>query len=369
MKISLLEKRENFFKILRETLSEHQYSGDFVTEDETSFLVNKYLNFIAHPNLKEEVFSNVVAEYGKATVSWRGFIQKIFVQLAVIKELRGLFSLKRIELPQRYANQLILGGNHRIRLFKEGLKSSVLILKEGEDSAFIANDVELRTAYTLDYAPKLLDHGPDWIEEEYLSGIPLNRIRDNALKESTIGKLVSVHFEQLIKPSLHIISLKEYLSLKKEKLSLKLLDPKLQINKEDIRTIMDTFEEIIKKLVDREVSVSMTHGDFQEGNVLVKEKIFKVIDWESANTRFWLYDFFIFIGNIRAHGNLNEALNSFEIFTRSKKHIFELSANWKELLMVEEIFYNVKEDCSPNYYRSGLKAVQLCNQIQRYLSE
>lgn len=366
MRISILENREDFHKILSETLREWSFTGDALKEKPRKFYINKYLNFIAHPDLPEEYFSNLVSEYGTSTTMWKSLVHKTYVKLAVKKSLRKIFSHKSTELPQRYTESLILGGNHRLRLIQKGLDSSLIVLKKGEDRNFISNDISLRTGIDLDYAPTVINYGSDWLEEAYVKGLPLNRIKDFAAKETIVEKILSEHFNHLIRPSLVTLSVEEYLELNNEKLNQKLFDYKLKINKNAQTEIRNIFIAIASKLEDKEISISWSHGDFQEGNVLVNNGRYKVIDWEAANKRFWLYDAFVFLGKIREHGNFKDAILRFGVLAQSKNDLFKLPPDWQELLMIEEILYNVNEDCSPNYYQSGLKALHVTEQIKKY---
>jgi len=367
MRISMLEKRENFYQILSKTLSEWNPSKDSVEGSSTSYFVNKYLNFIAHPELSETSFSNLVTEYGTSTIWWKRLLQKAYVELAVNKRLRSILAQQRVELPLRYANKLILGGNHRLRIFEEGLKSSTVILKHGEDSRFITNEVNVRTAFDLDYAPKLLSYGEDWLEEEYIVGLPLNRLADYMAKQKLIDSLTSLHLDRLIQPSQVQVSAKDYLASKQKILHHKLFNPQLKIHRDDQVEIFNTFQTLAEKLTDNDVTISWSHGDFQEGNILVNHGSFKVIDWEAADKRFFLYDIFVLKGNLRANGDFNHALEAFEAYAEVENEIIELPIHWRELLMTEEILYNIHEDCSVNYYQSGVKTVKLCRQINKLL--
>lgn len=367
MRISMLEKREDFYQILSKTISAWNPTKDSVEESSTTYFVNKYLNFIAHPELSEALFSNLVTEYGTSTIWWKRLLQKAYVKLAVNKRCRGMLAHQRVELPKRYANKLILGGNHRLRIFEEGLKSSTVILKQGEDSGFIINEVNVRTAFHLDYAPKLLNYGDVWLEEEYIVGLPLNRLADYSAKQKLIDNLTSLHLNQLIKPSQVQVRAKDYLASKRKILHHKLFNPQLKIHKDDQVEILNTFQTLAEKLTDKEVTISWSHGDFQEGNILVNHGSFKVIDWEAADKRFSLFDIFVLKGNLRALGDFNQALEAFKAYAENENEVLEFPINWRELLMMEEILYNIHEDCSVNYYQSGVKTVKLCRQINKLL--
>ncbi len=363
----MLEKREEFYNILYNTLVEWHPSGTKEDVLLTEFIANKFLNFIAHPNLTDQIFSNLVAEYGTSTSLWKNLLQKAYVNLAVSQTFRKKFSHKSISLPYRFHDKLILGGNHRLRIFNSGLQSSTVILKKGEAVEFIENEIQLKRAFDLTYAPTLIKAGSNWLEEEYVKGLPLNRIKYVAGKQDFIKKLIALHFEQLLIPAKVQLNVQEYRYWKNEKLQQKLQNPQLKISSEIRNQLEETFDFVSKRLQYELVDLSWSHGDFQEGNVLVDGDHFKVIDWEAAEKRFWLYDIFVLIGDLRAHGDVKEALNRFENFVSRDQNRFEMPIDWQQLLLIEELLYAVYEDCSPNFYQSGVKAARVCDQIKALL--
>ena len=91
MRISLLEKREDFYFILKNTLK----NSSFFEEQNDGFkgaryTVNKYLNFIASEKINTKVFQNLVNEYSNSRVWWRKVIQKVYVSLAVSNAFRKI---------------------------------------------------------------------------------------------------------------------------------------------------------------------------------------------------------------------------------------------------------------------------------------
>jgi len=109
MRISLLEKRENFHLILKETLNKSSFFKDKSKNiKQEKFIVNRYLNFIATQKIKTNVFQNLVNEYSNALVWWKKIIQKTYVHLAVSKVFRKFFGNKIIELSANFGEFLIL---------------------------------------------------------------------------------------------------------------------------------------------------------------------------------------------------------------------------------------------------------------------
>ena len=100
----------------------------------------------------------------------------------------------KINLDKDFKNYLILGGNHRLRLFYGELKDSIVILKSGENQKFIKNDIAIRTENNLSYAPKIFDSENDWLREEYFNGIPFNRIESEERKGNLRDVIINNHF-------------------------------------------------------------------------------------------------------------------------------------------------------------------------------
>jgi thiamine kinase-like enzyme len=365
MRISLLEKRENFYKILKETLIT-SYLYTIKNKDDKNFVVNKYLNFIAAPELPNSVFQILINEYSSSLIWWKKIIQSIYVKLAISSLFRSFFAQKTIQIPTFFDEYLILGGNHRLRLFSKDLISSIVLLKKGERNNFLINDVEIRTKNNLFYAPKIISHGKDWFEEEYFEGTPINRLTDKTKVDFFILKVIENHVDELLNKTVVIVKLDTY---KK-----KLLDEITNIisvendNKKIVYKIYQTIELLFLKLENKDINMSWTHGDFQQANILIKNNDYKVIDWESSSERFKLYDIFVLLSEIRTGVSLVEAFNFFKNKVNTYKQIDAIYENDIILLLVEELRFSVNEDFSQNFYHSGKKTNVLCDSILKYVN-
>jgi hypothetical protein len=364
MRISLLEKREPFYQILSDTLLNWQI-GKYLSDIKMEFCVNKYLNFIAYQELSIDTFNSIFNEYSSTRGAFRSLIQKLYVYWAIYPTTRKLLSHKKISLPEGFSTFLILGGNHRLRLFTSDNKSCYILLKLGENPKFINNELILKTEFNLFYSPKVIETSEDWFKEECFNGKPLNRLNNEKRKRLFLNQIVLNHQELLIFPSVDYIPIEDYLETQSVKIQSVLNNKEILIEQNIKHNIQETFELIYRKLIGKYmVPVSWSHGDFQSGNVLIYENEFKVIDWEASDKRFWLYDFFILIGDIRTHSSFEKALNIFlnsiENFSLSKL----ITENWKVLLMLEELVFAIYEDCSINFFISGARVNQLSNQIK-----
>jgi len=369
MRISLLEKRENFYEILKETLNKSSFfKGQNESQLKTKFVINKYLNFIATQKINKTVFQNLINEYSNSIVWWKKIFQKIYVYLAVSDSFRKLFGNKIIELSIDYEEYLILGGNHRLRLFSKELKFSIVLLKKNERLNYLKNDIAVRTDNFMSYTPSIYEYGEDWLKEEYFSGKPLNRLNNQEKIKTFKEGLIKSHLEELLIPTKKVWTKKRYAKFINEEIDF-ILDneflKKISITKKAIKSLLS---KLIDSLINDEISVSWSHGDFQMANVLIRNNKFKVIDWESANKRYYLYDIYVLEGGSRSDFSLKESIGKFKERVAFSKKI-ELNVDTINLLLIEELRFSVNEDYSENFYVSGFKTKQVCESIQKYLHE
>ena len=92
------------------------------------------------------------------------------------------------------------------------------------------------------------------------------------------------------KPSLRQITLADYLQLVHSVFE---LSPRVG---HKVRIFADW---VIPRFGFSILGVSMTHGDFQDANILVSGQIIKIIDWETATIRSQFYDFATLVSGIR----------------------------------------------------------------------
>ena len=113
------------------------------------------------------------------------------------------------------------------------------------------------------------------------------------------------------------------------------------------------FSELEKYFFNSNIDIftSYTHGDFQEGNLRIQDNRIIVIDWESSDRRFFLYDFFVLLGNPR-HDKF--ILNSYYTF-KEQIHLLDdfpsefINENTMLLFFLEELKFYTSEENSLNY--------------------
>ena len=369
MRISLLEKREDFYNIFSQTLKHSSFFKESKIENEKTYFVNIFLNFIATSCLPKSVFQIIINEYSQSLNWWRKGIQYLYVNIATSKNFRAILSHKTILLPDYFSNYLFLGGNHRLRLLTIDLNSCIVILKNGERIDYIRNDILIRTENTIKYAPKLIQFGEDWLEEEYFEGTPVNRLTNTRNSTNYLNRIHENHFQTLNLHTKKNISKYNYIQLVEKEIFSIVKNKKIKIEK----NLLNLIEEVICKLfdiiVDDNILISWTHGDFQKANILISDRNYKVIDWEASAKRYYLYDTFVLFGGIREGTPLVDALQVFKNSSNLINLVSEANNNTFTLLIIEELRFIINETFSENFYNSGLKTTKLCETILTYINE
>jgi hypothetical protein len=369
MRISLLEEREDFEKILKDTLENTTFFKNRKGLKEVKYYINEYLNFIATNKLSRNVFQTLVNEYSSSLIWWKKGVQLIYVTLATSKFFRSFLAQKSIMLSEDFKEYLILGGNHRIRLFCGELKDSIVLLKSGENENFIKNDIAIRTENTLSYAPKIFNSEKDWLREEYFNGIPINRLGvKEGIKELT-DLIIKNHTEELLMPTSEEIYLKDYIQFIEKDVSTLLFNKRIKVKNNVVDLIQEIFSILFKKLQSDVIKTSWSHGDFQAANILVKDKNYKVIDWEASNKRYYLYDVFTLLSKIRSNIPLIDAINNFKKVETNLDNTYSRNKDEIILFIIEELRFNINEEFSENFYSAGEKTAKLCNSIISYINE
>ena len=355
MKITTLSKREDYKSIILKSLLKYlgNQNDKLDNIEMTRYYINKRLSIIYSDNTPDHLFYKSIAEYSYNINSIKRIFNILYVKLTSIKFLRKLFSDDFIYLPTFFSNFAIIGGNHRIRILNFANSEFLVLLKNGESSQFIFNELKVRSMPQVNYLPSIKHElNNSWFYETYESGIPFNRI--NLGKEKKIkhfNNLFHIHNTNLILPTKEKVNIKIYLQniqteiinfIKKGNFPLELLPITYQLFSDLDKYFQNSNFEII---------TSITHGDFQEGNLRIQENKIIVIDWESSDRRFFLYDFFVLLGNPRHEKYL---LNSYTTF---KEQIYLIdnfpcefiNENSMLLFFLEELKFYTLEENSKNY--------------------
>ena len=356
MKLNQLLERENFYQILETTIKSNSFfDREKINHHNTNFNCYKYLNIIINNSLDKKLRKSLVFEYTLSKSFIKSILQKTYINFLFTPVLTDFFCDRVISLPLSLKKYAIVPGNHRIRLFTKDLKQSVLLLKHKESSKFIKNDTIVRKKYKLKYAPKIISYGPDWLIEEFIEGVPFNRLKSS--QDLRFSSFISTHQDQLINTSKKVILKSQYFEMFNEEI-LNLIDFIDNIKlKNEISNFYRNIVDLFSNVNFNKIEISDTHGDFQQGNLRInnKNEIY-LLDWEAADLRFYLYDFFVITSGIRTGNSIElsfklffEKLLNYKFNNDFEKNVLVL------ILCIEEFRYNLNEKISKNFYGNTMK--------------
>lgn len=371
MKLSQLLIREDFYKLLLKTIYQNSFFKNNIEKKSAIFHSYKYLNIILNKSLNKSVKDELLFEYSLSKSIIKQFLQNVYLKIIFLPVISSLFSEKKILLPTYLNDFGVVPGNHRIRLFEPSLKKIIVLLKHNESVKFIKNDIDTRVNNNLSYAPKIFSYGSDWLSEEFVRGVPYNRVKTNDSKKA-LKFLIALHSKELIDKNKENISTIQYLNKCKRDLHslVEIIDNKNLIKKEIILAIDKLVSFILTQNI-IEIETSTTHGDFQEGNVRIdsKNKLY-VIDWESADNRFFLYDIFVILSGIRTEIELDKAFELF--FQNVQKFKIDINNYSKyslvTILCFEEFRFHLNEDITKNYFSPGRNSMNKFIKINTFIS-
>jgi hypothetical protein len=370
MKLSQLLLREDFYNIISKTIGSNSFFKDNFDKKNVVFNCFKHLNIILNKSLDDDVKDALVFEYSLSKSPLKQFLQNIYIKVIFLPIISWFFSDKRIMLPSHLSNYGLVPGNHRIRIFESSLKKITVLLKDKEGSKYIKNDIDARFNNNLSYAPKILSFGSDWLIEEFINGVPFNRVENNKSYKA-LEILISLHTKELINKNKKNISIDKYLN--KYKKELYLLVEIIEENNPIKKEILSGLENLISCILSHnitEIETSTTHGDFQEGNIRINSKNeLYVLDWESADNRFYLYDAFVMLSGVRTGIELDKAFELF--FKKADKYQIKIDRYSKTTLIIllcfEELRFHFNEDISSNFLSPGVNSKKYLIKISTFL--
>ena len=187
---------------------------------------------------------------------------------------------------------VIIPGNQRIRVLDFSTKRCRVFLKEGFDSATMANEIRLRGSGDSGPFPPITSAADNasWFEEALLDAYALPRCPpgiDKGLCEKEALNLL----EEWQRDSRRSADAKDYSTqlLAKAQQDLAMVCDRFGNHWEALKSLLDTLAKLGSHGT---VELSQSHGDFQAGNIMVNRKDADVtlIDWEHSAERTHLYD-------------------------------------------------------------------------------
>jgi hypothetical protein len=316
-------------------------------------------------------------------------MQGLYAKLATCPPFEWMFSTAVIEIDpwlDEIENWCILPGNHSLRIINFEKQVCEVILKDGFNQKFLANEIKIRSTFSHPSIPKLLSASvdADYYVEERIQGVPLNRLskrsdRNFCLQQSKecLAKL-SDETREMRKLQDWLVHLRNKLNMCGDFFPNERRDNQwseiIQLSKDLLCIAEVAGEEVI--------STTITHGDFQPANVIYSNnkqdsKVF-LIDWEYAGRRFEPYDKFVYFFRSR----FPEGLGTRLLELQKDSFSADDSYNWPDLrstgphtswalavLLLEDLLVRVGESSVPSYSGVNLGLGIFLQEIRAWLNK
>lgn len=403
MRISLLQQREPFGRIIERTL------GTFWTErygeayqvrwvekrpafhkgadDAQKWNCNCYINSIFTSDLEPRAFQPIRQEFARSLVPWRRPLQRAYVSLAANPHTAPWLSQATMEVFPAVGesqHQLIIPGNSKLRVLDHRSGRAWSVLKSGFRPQFMRRELESRTlAIKLGLpVPAIRETDPNgaWFSEDYISGTPTNRLVGD-VEAKVIEKKALGYVSKLSLATAKDLLLSDYLFECTSEIGLLLQRNHLLSGTERERWALLVARlagaiEQPRDFSQRRVTTGLAHGDFQPGNILVDRGAFWLIDWEYSGLRQIGYDFLVLGLRSRAPKGLAERLAEFvvnglahDLFCDMPNQCFQekdsrfICAN---LFLLEEVLLYLEENDNPQFFRLGTGLLCLMEEAQQW---
>ncbi len=388
MKIDLLLKRENALKIISDTLIKYwKKRYDLEIESSSSkkksfeLQINSKLNFISFRETNKEEFGVIKKEFGNGTNLLKLPLQQFYVFLACSRWFRSFFKTHHLFFKTNrkieFNKQLIIGGNHRIRINSRKDGISTVILKEGFAESWMKNEINFRLSHQHLEELNLIayDTNYTWFDEPFIEGTPCNRILQSTKREAIKKEALIYLKTKIAKPNLKEVYVREYWKTKIDNLLTRIhvINNFIPGIKEDLIELLGKLTATFSELKDNsKIYLTYTHGDFQPANILEVSGEMRIIDWEEVTIRTCYYDLIIWILDLRRKQLTNQELSKLYIdFSRLEEWLPTNLASWKDTCFLcfclEEIIFRFNDYCNNSFYKSGNELSSILKETKQFI--
>lgn len=250
----------------------------------------------------------------------RRWIQAAAVEIMYQKKVfqNALIPAFELDAPENPNEIMWMPGNHRFRKFDFNQRTLRIYPKHGFSRDGILQEIQIRSEMTDKYSwilPMLkFDIEDSFIEEPLISAHPLNREPDKNRVSCALTHACKL-LDELHTHQYQKLKTDEYIDIKRKEF----VQAKNNLNQKFKGIVLTNVDEVFEKSVRilkraESVDVSLTHGDFQPGNILIPDKKrddIWLIDWEDASIRASVYDRMTYLLNSRSPYGLKKRVRSF----------------------------------------------------------
>lgn len=394
MKIELLLEREPFWEILFNTLDSYYQNIDgkkrnFTLKNKRTkdlfnkdiLLVNSKLNIIFNPYVNKNIFSQTKKEFSYHPNILKRWVQTAYVNLAITFPFSIIFANHILEIDSfiPHSNDiLILGGNNRLRIIDLQSNLMIVILKNGFNRYFFENEILLRKNLLNLDIPKLISSNStnSFFTEEIISGTPINRLHNNQLSEKALKQAIS-NIQKMYNQTIKTITLSQYVSQLQNEVN-------ILIKNDIFSSISDRVKKLSNQILSfkkngKTIDLAMTHGDFQDANILLDKDNIWLIDWENAKKRSINYDTLTYVLNARI---LNQFHNTYIMFSQQarnkqydlfKKYLSNLDDQDIDqvlrIFLVENLIFALQQNNNENFYSFDKYLIDYLNILEDIIQD
>ena len=297
MKISYMQKREDFYTINQRTLDK-SFDGD----GKTVMYIYPHLNAITTRTPSDDVKRYIYTEYSGSSSAVKCFLTRMYTKVVI--NSRGLLSGGKCTVNDTVSDGvLIYPCNKKIRIFDFSSKTVRVVPKDSFPTDTIKREIDFRTKFSAPFLLPMISYGESEYTESIIDGRPLARISDGYEGYVLRAYEIWQSFDRCV----HTVSYQYYAdALRKEFHASNVLSD----DRVDADKILKLEQILFSRIssADGNVSVGLSHGDFQPGNIWVEngtDRIY-IIDWESAAERSVDYDYAALFRGLRSNSGLEK---------------------------------------------------------------
>lgn len=309
MGIDDMIKREDFYKILQETIIDYYFKVRHLK------VRCSYEPFDGGEELRMFYFGSMVCRARKPKGA-RGYLNaELNIRNSLWKYIAGKMMVHYLMMTKtKYSpgivfltegilgkNEIISPQNRSIRFYNFGTSTVDCIIKKGFTDKYFNNQIEFRKKYNYNFMVPMIDSGDGWFREPLLRGHPLARVTGKKKYQKGIDTVVH-DIQILAKDTLEYKSLQEYVPelLAKAKQLTEQAKQVKSITTYDKCIALLGFVEMGLSEVSMEIPTCVGHGDLQTGNIWMnRDGKILIYDWETAGRRSVWYDSITLLYSLR----------------------------------------------------------------------
>ncbi len=394
MRIQLLRLREDFNEDFIASLSrfmsaKYNWQGSmywcnrfglFKKPKQHYFYTNDLLNLVYPSTLACARLTPFTKEFSYHPIFYRRWLQRLYVFWAVRIPLRWFVTSSILvieDAPEDIENWVILPGNHCHRIIDIEKNISSVFAKFGFNPDFLKTDASVRLKYDFLPAPRVLEFNEEglWYSEEVISGMPINRLANAYRKEAAIRAAESA-ISKLYRETSRSVDMNFYLNSLEEGLRLRICRLGDSVSSEQSAELLHFLRWLLGKVsragkTFKNITLVLSHGDFQAANILAQGNTIWLIDWEYSDIRSIYYDSICLHVNSRSYKGLARRLEEFASNICQDKQFSFLSeplpmgaVDFIWVFLLEEFMLKLSEVDAPGIKQKTLNMIPWIREIR-----